>query len=135
MRNSFRKNKDGFVLFISVLVFATILLVVAVLGSIMILQENRSVMISQNKKMATQISAGCMEQTLQKLAMNASYVGNEILLVGTNQCQVGTIVFINNTWRIRTQAIVQTERTRYEVAVSSLTPITLSGWHEIASFP
>lgn len=128
------QSERGAALIISVLILATILLGLAVLGSIRSSYETVNLTATQNKKAAEALAVACMEHAMDTLGRNENYGGNEVVTIGSRTCTVRPIIVGANTWTIETQASVSIQWARYRAVLTSRAPVVIDSWEEVASF-
>jgi hypothetical protein len=88
----------------------------------------------ENKERSASAATACMEQAMDRLGRNASYAGNETLIVASSTCMVRPVTSGSGTWTLESWAQIEDQYTRYRVILTSRAPVAISSWNEIAEF-
>lgn len=131
-----RKQQDGYVLLISVLVLSAASLALAIAGITLGLNFTTSSSLYRQARAATAMAHTCGEQALEKLKENANYTGPETLTFpGSETCTVVSVTGSGAVRTIKSQGSAQGAVARVQIEVSQVSPqIIVSSWKELADF-
>lgn len=79
-------NMDGYITFLSILVFSVIGLSVATSLILLGLNSSRASFIFEQSNQAKALANACAEEALQKIADSTKYKGSDILILGQGSC-------------------------------------------------
>lgn len=125
---------SGQVLIISLLVLGFLTLGFLLIGSTSLNQTAQTNSVLENKELSAAAATGCMEQVLNRLGGDATYVGNETLTVASTTCRIQPVVNNSGIYTLGTMATSSDQVTRYRTTLTSRAPITISNWTEVSAF-
>lgn len=119
---------------ISVIVLATIMLGFAIVGAGTYGRELETLTALQNKKSALALATACAEHALQRFGRSRGYRGEETIEIGGSECTVRPIGS-GPPWFIETLGRVGNQYARLRITLSSRTPLVITAWEEVPTFP
>lgn len=123
-------DKRGYALLVSIIVISMILLIIATVGARRVQNNYFAAIDLRNLYTAQSLAEACVDYALIQLAQNPDYSGNESVTVGSDFCQ---IVSASPTL-VQSQGVSEEHYYRLEVSLSSISPVTISGWQRVVSF-
>lgn len=129
-----RHTAPGQTLVISLLVLGFLAVTFVAIGISSIVEDLQADAALYNKVLAGSAATGCMEHAMDSLGRNAAYAGNETLTIASSTCAIQPIESSTSTWTIKTSSQVGDQYARYLAILSSLSPVTISSWTEVAGF-
>lgn len=124
--------RKGSVLLISVLILSTLLLSFALLASSSLLEERRVASSLEQKQVAREAAAGCLEHAFEALAKNAGYAGSETVTVASSTCFILPVQSSGSLWTLQATSTVGRQNVRLQATLSSRIPPVVSSWNELA---
>ena len=85
------KNNNGYIALISVMILGAILITLSASLSVVTFGQTSSGLDSINKESSYFLALSCFDHALLKLSQDASYSGNEVYIIGTDQCKVDSV--------------------------------------------
>jgi len=124
----------GNVMLISILILLAVLLGFIMIGMTLTVGNQQGDTVALNKALARQASTACLEAAMDKIGRDNDYAGDETIEVTTSTSCTVRPVIAATTWTIEAEAVVSHEYSRERVVLSSLAPVTIQSWTEVASF-
>ncbi len=134
MKAFYSHKASGQALLISLLVLGFLTLSFLLVGTLSLSDEEQVNLVLENKALSTAAATSCMEQAMDRLGLSSSYAGSETLSVTSSTCAVRPVIVGSGIWTLETWAQVSNQYTRYQVILSSRSPITIRSWTEVAGF-
>ena len=125
---------SGQAIIISLLILGFLTLSFVLIGASSLGDEMRVNVVLENEALSAAAATGCMEQAMDRLGLDATYVGNETLSVASSTCAVRPMIIGSGNWTLETWAQSNDQYTRYRVILTSRAPVTISSWTEIVGF-
>ena len=135
------KNNEGYVALMSVLVISAVGLIIAVsLLTTGMIHQHSSFAIEEGYA-ASALAKACSNVALEKIRLNAAYLGSESVNFENNHCDILPISKDEDTYTINIEGIVGTARRKNKVMVSrtedpdtKVVTMSIELWQEIADF-
>lgn len=129
------KKLKGYAALTSVIVLSA----VATLVLITSIQINTESVIAsktlEDSKKADALAYSCVEVAIENLKQDQSYSGNEVVLIGTDSCEILPIITSGSDTIIRTQAIYDDNYKRYEASLAQIVPdVTINYFDVVDDF-
>ncbi len=128
-----RSPRGGYILIVTVLVVATVLLVLSAAVALGLIGHRTGSRAVDDRVTAQALAESCAEVALLKLKRANTYTGNETMTISGSTCTIHTFSSTLPT-TIETEATVNSRPYRLEVTVSSYDPFTVTGWNRVSSF-
>ncbi len=94
------KQSQGFVALTSVLILSAIFLSLAISTTISVITTTGTNTAFRERNVAHYTARGCMEYALMQLERNLNYQGNEVILIGDEECEILPITGAGNINRV-----------------------------------
>lgn len=144
----YKKNQKGFLTLMSALIVAAIGLSISVSLLLLGLGASRTSFAIEQSYQANSLSKACAEDALQKiydsmimpnpppdpLPTLTPFVGTGSLILGQGSCSYTVSNTGGNTRKITASGTVGTITRKDQILVSSVSPIVISSWQEVADF-
>jgi len=129
------KQEQGIIALTTVLIIGSIILVIGIGMSLQSIMESDTSFDEELSHQALVAATSCMEQALLTLADDASYIGDQTIVVGSHTCTVAVITGSGNERTVKTSSTVNGHTRRLLVSVSNVNPpLQVSSWQEVSSF-
>jgi hypothetical protein len=130
------KSRDGYVALTTILIVASVTLIIAVGLSLRSIGESQMSFAEESSHRALALANLCAEKALMKLEDTFNYSGSESINIGENSCDILSIEGSGNTNRIvKTQSTVSNHTRKVKLEVAVVSPIMeITSWREVADF-
>ncbi|MBI3459075.1 hypothetical protein HY061_02330 [Candidatus Azambacteria bacterium] len=127
------RNNSGYIAIISTIIISLLLMgiIFAVNSSSFLTRSN--LLNSEFKEQSFALAEACVDSALLKLAQNASYSGNENVLIGNDQCSILPMETLSSQKIIKTKAILKKAITNLKITVNS-SNLSIISWEEVSKF-
>lgn len=134
MRLIIKKNQQGFVALMSVIIISAVLLVMMVSAAGIAFRGRFSVLDYENKKIGVGLAEACAQVAMLKIAQNSQYGGGEDVVVeGDKKCRICSVAG-NNPYIISARAAYRGTHTNLEVrAFPNGNNFNIDSWQEKAN--
>lgn len=130
-----RKNKDGYILLISVLIVSAVALSVSTSVVLLGVDESQSQFSLENGKQALNLAHGCAEESLEEIKDNSSYTGSTTInSFGSGSCEYNVIDTGGDSREIRIIGFVDDYIKKVKLNLTDVSPITIESWGEVQEF-
>lgn len=132
-----RLNQNQGVIALMIILVLCGLSIILVLGVSILTQTNLNIATTDNNaEQNLNLAQACAETALIKLKEDINYVGNEIISVQSDNCQIRPIINLGGQSRtIETQATYKNQTHKLRIQISNINPqIAIQSWQEIANF-
>ncbi len=129
-----RHTAPGQTMVISLLVLGFLVVTFVAIGISSLVEDEQATTALYNKTLAASAATGCMEQAMDKLGRDATYAGNETLVVASSTCRIRPVIVGSGIWTIETTSTVSNQYAKYRAILSSQNPIHITSWTEITGF-
>lgn len=141
-------TQDGYLTLMGVLIVAAMGLTISVSLLLLGVGSSRTSFAIQQSYQATSLSNACAEEALQQIydsmimpdpipdpvPVLVPYTGSGILNLGQGSCNYEVTNTGGNTRKIKTSGTVGTIIRKDQITISSVNPIVISEWQEVADF-
>jgi hypothetical protein len=133
MLNNFSKKsqESGYIALISAVIISATLMVIVFGSSFSGFLTRFNLLDSEYKERSYELAFACLNIAKLKLATDSGYLGNEIITIGTDTCQILPITMAGT---VRTKAVISQAVTNLE-AVLNTTDLSTTSLIEKANFP
>lgn len=129
----FYRSRNGYIALTSAVIIVMIIISIISALSLASYFSRSNVLTSEFKDVSLSLAEGCAEKALLKYSQDASYIGNENILIGTRQCAILPIETSGSNKIIKTKATVESVTSNIKVTVNSA-DLTLISWEELPNF-
>jgi type II secretory pathway pseudopilin PulG len=126
-------TRAGFTLIITVVLVATILLLLSATVAQGLLGQQQGLTSLDASTDAKGAAEGCAEYALLQLKLDPAYAGNETRAIGSVSCTIRPIISGPPTV-IETEAEASGRPYRLRVELSSMDPLTVQSWGRVSAF-
>jgi hypothetical protein len=129
-----RSNNRGYIAITSAIVISALLLVISGIVSFSSYLSRFNVLDVSSKEESRALAEACVEKALLKLALNASYGGNEVLAITAGRsCRILPVESAGGQKIVKTTAAFGGAVSNLKV-VMVLSPPTIISWEEVPKF-
>jgi hypothetical protein len=123
----------GFVALMSAIVISAILLMLVGSGSLASYYTRFTIVDTELKATSARLAESCAAHARLALAGDATYAGNETVVVGESECTVGVVTSANGIATFEAHGVYQHYETTLLVQVDTVS-MQVKNWQEIKNF-
>ena len=127
------RKSEGYIALTSALVITVLITAIAFTLSLSSFFARANILNTDFKEISHALAEACIETALLKLAQDSAYAGNEIIVVGNNQCSILALESLSNQKIIKANAVFQNTTTNLKITVFS-SDLSVVSWEELANF-
>ena len=124
---------DGYVALISAIIISAVLLTALAAASLLGFTGRFNILNSEFKEQSAALAEACLDFAALKLTEDSGYTGREVVVVGSDACEIRSIEDVGAAKKVQTQAVFQKSYTNLEALVDPLNGDIIS-WREIETF-
>lgn len=125
-----KKNQNGYALLASVVIIATVLLMMAITGARRVQDGFFSSIGVEHHLKAHYLAEGCMDVAFLKIARDDTYAGNEVITIAGDDCTIRPVV--GNILEV--EASDGNYWYRIRATMTSFDPLEVSTWERVSGF-
>jgi len=131
-----RYNNKGYIALISTVIIMAVVLLIAISVNLFSINESQIGLAQSQSSESYYLANACAEEALIRLKNNLSYLGSEMITIGTNQCQILALEGSGNTNRIiKAKSSLYNQVRKIKVKINQVNPQTvISLWEEVTDF-
>jgi len=123
------KYNSGYIALTSAIIIIALVLVIVIALSLSALFSTSGIATSYYKETSLALSRGCAETALLKLVQDINYVGDEIITIGSNDCEIESITTNGSEKIIETEAEFERTESKLKIVIES-SDLTIVSWEE-----
>jgi len=130
------KKPKGFIALTSVIIIGAVALAVGIGVSLRSIDE-ANMSLAEEMSFRSQVAAeGCGEYALQKLKDSLNYSGNEIIIIGDQECEILEVEGNGNSDRIvKVESTISGYTKKIKIEIGKINPsIEIISWENVADF-
>lgn len=139
-QNKFKNNR-GYVALMSVLIVSAVGVMIAISLLTLGISYQRSSFILEQSYSAEAIANACSNVALEKIRLDAMYMGGETINFGANYCNILSIIKNIDVYTINTEGVVGSILRKNKIVVSRSVDIdtgavflVIDSWQDVADF-
>jgi hypothetical protein len=125
-------DRSGYIAITSALLISGLIVIVAVSLGLSSYLAQTSLARSYYKEASRALAEGCLDEALLKYAEDPAYAGDEVLAIGSDECEIVSVTPSGSDRIFRVTASFRSAVTNIEATVTE--DLVISGWEEPAGF-
>jgi len=127
---SLKKNQNGYALLVSVVVIATVLMMLATVSARRVQDEFLATLNLHQSLQVQALAQGCAQEALLKRSSDSQYAGDEVITIQDESCMIFPLV----GQTIDVQASAEEKYYRIHIELTNDEPPSIARWERVATF-
>ncbi len=125
--------RNGYLALTSIIIISILVLTISLSLEFSGFFARFNILDSEYKERSLALADACADKALLKIVQNASYPGNETIIIGDNSCNILPIETLGNQKTIKTSAVYQNAASNIKV-IMNMTDFSIISWEELPEF-